>query len=228
MKSDEVGSRNTPVDGQTGGVSLYRPSPWRRYLSLTWCEASASADAVRYLLLITSNDQLIINRLTEWQVWVTCRPRPPLTNLFLTDEQLISSQNHEPVLPDLSEDPFTAELSDPADFIGLKVLRPRVLRTLNTRNGKQRQSGYVTVATCAFSSLLSFFCLFSCCHHNLYESEFLVFTKFFSFYDWTETQVWHLIKIIINKIHMDAIIIWYNTQMQYKWINIHSITIKYV
>lgn len=56
---------------------------------------------------------------------------PPLTHLFLTDEQLISPQNHEAVLPDLSEDPFPAELPDPADLLGLSVRRRRVLRALD-------------------------------------------------------------------------------------------------
>lgn len=67
---------------------------------------------------------------------VTCRPRPPVTHLFLTDEQLISLQNHKAVLPDLSEDSFPAELPDPADLIGLNVLRRRVLRSLQTGNRK--------------------------------------------------------------------------------------------
>lgn len=98
-------SRKTPADRQTGGV---RP--------------------------IRSNKESIINQLTaDWQVSVTCRPRHPLTHLLLTDEQLISPQNHEPVLPDLSEDPFPAELPDPADLIGLSVLLRRVLQTLNRK-----------------------------------------------------------------------------------------------
>lgn len=67
-----------------------------------------------------------------------------MTHLFLTDEQLISLQNHKAVLPDLSEDPFPAELPDPADLVGLKVLRRRVLWPLRTGNRKlSEQAGHV-------------------------------------------------------------------------------------
>lgn len=93
--------------------------------------------AVRYLSLLSISHKYKINHLTEWQVSVTCRLRPPLTHLFLTDEQLITLQNHKPVLPDLSEDSFPAELPDPADLLGLNVLLRGVLRTLNTGNRKQ-------------------------------------------------------------------------------------------
>lgn len=60
---------------------------------------------------------------------------PTLTHLLLTDEQLISLQDHESVLPNLPEDSFTAELSDPADLIGLNLLLGGVLRALKQEAG---------------------------------------------------------------------------------------------
>lgn len=61
------------------------------------------------------------------------------THLLLTDEQLLSPQNHKAVLPDRSEDPFPTELSDPADLVRLKVLWCRLLWALQTGSSSCQQ-----------------------------------------------------------------------------------------
>lgn len=92
-------------------------------------------------LLILQTTCTHLNRLLQNRGNITAatpHPAPSLTNLFLTDEQLISSQNHKTVLPDLSEDSLPTELPDPANFIRLQVLWHRVLWTLNNRKTGNR------------------------------------------------------------------------------------------
>ena len=68
---------------------------------------------------------------------------PPLTHLFLTDKQLVSSQNHKTILPDLSEDPLSTELPDPAHFVRRRVLRHWVRWNLNRKQEAVRAGKHV-------------------------------------------------------------------------------------